>query len=243
MARHYSDIGLIINEYDYCDELNSIIEEYAESSRTVSVGENSYLIVDIDEKVELWFRVIEGETDLDSVEPHYRSGLVSELINPEWVYRDDLGMSGLLKGKLNNEPINLNISGAALVPPVNSLASLRCEIAAFAESLSVYEDVEDFKENCEYGDAFAEKAYIPTGCYDSFGKDEINQTPRAIISGVVKSVEQRENSHTGEEYFVITVESAHSNFVMLVEPELLYDDVVPGNIIMGKFWFSGKVLD
>lgn len=242
MARHYSDIGLIINEYDYCDELSSIIEEYAESSKTVSLGENSYLIVDIDEKVELWFRVIDGETMLDSVEPHYRTGFTAELRNPEWIYMDDLGMSGLLTGKLNGEPINLNISGAALVPDPHTVSAFECEIAAFTESISVYEDLEDFKENCEYGDAFAEKAYIPTGCYDSFGKDDISQTPRAIISGIVKSVEQRENSYTGEEYYVICIESMHTDFVLLTASELLYDDVVPGNVIMGKFWFSGKVL-
>jgi len=243
MAIHFSDIGFKLDEYDYIDELTEFIEENTENTDKISAGDEHYLVVSVDDTVEMWFHSVYGETDIACVEPHYRSGMYYEAAGAGWVYIEDERMTGLLKVMLDGYPLNLNVSSAACLPEFEAGAPCTCEISCFAETYSVYDDLEDFTENNDYGDIYKPQDVIPVGCYEKFGNDEVAETSRAIITGIVKEVEVKVNGYTGNEFYLVKIESLNNSFALLIDPELAdYEPPEAGNVVMGRFWLTGKVI-
>lgn len=240
MANHFLDVGIVLDEYDHLDDLKALVG--GNKGEYIEVNGKKYFLVKIDDRIELWFKTEDGEVNLATLEPHYRTDKYIEIMGAEWVEMDDSGMSGLLRGVLPLYPLNFNIPNAAMVPELQQDKIYACQAACFAESMEIYEDIEDFEENCEYGEGFNPQSVISTGCWNSWGADDVLQTSRAVISGIVKNVEEKENSYSNVKYYVITIESQGCEFDLLAAEDFIEKTPAAGNIVMGRFWLSGKII-
>jgi len=244
MAVHFADLGFDLDEYDFLDELAAFAEDNAAAAQTVTYPGGSCLKIPVDGCLELWFPMGEDGIIYEGVQPHYHGGSEAELKSPMAVDTDENGMSGMVKVMHGDAyPMNLNIPCMGLLPELGGRESLKLELAAFAEEADLYEDEADFNENCIYGEGFAVRSFIPTGCYAAFGNDDVAETPRAMMTGIITAAEKCSNSYTGLDYYRLTVDTLDASYTVLAAEELFYGEPTAGNVIMGKFWFSGNITE
>ena len=242
MASHFSDLGFRITEDNFETEIKRIVEENIGNAAKIDFGKGPYLVVPVDNLIELWFPFENNMLDPYSIGLHYQTGTFLEVENVEWVQESDGGYDGLCYTFLPDcYPINVTVPAPKLLSDFVKEKRYKCQIACFAEDISVFVDAEDFHARCPYGKEFSENVFIPSGTFH-LEDEEGALSSRAIIAGTVKSFERRTNSFSGNDYYSITVETFGSQYDLLVDPDLLPNGISVGNIIYGYFWLSGKIM-
>ena len=241
MARHLSDIGFLINEDTFYDDMVELFESYIEkSSREVSIGEKSCLVIYVDKDIEFWLPIGEGKTiDPMNFEIHYNTHRWEEITNPEWIAKTEDDSQGLLNvwGGEESFPIIINIPNAIFPYSFTEEIRYNGQMACFVENIDVFNDVESFRKENE---GFSEMSFIPTGAFKTDDDENFEQDATAWINGVVEKVDKKINSYTMKEYFHILVKCFGMKFDLLVDPDSV-EKIKVGDIVSANVWISGKI--
>lgn len=111
-------------------------------------------------------------------------------------------------------------------------------VTAFAERMDVFADEAAYRAS---GTPMAVQSLIPSGMFAPGGgaAGDWGVTPRALISGTVRSAERLVNALTGLEFVHVFVESyAAITYDIVVDPADLDDPPAVGTIVSGQFWLS-----
>lgn len=241
MASHLSDIGFLINEDTFYDDMVEIFETHIEkSSREISIGEKSYLVIYIDKDIEFWLPIGEGKTiDPTNFELHYNTHRWEEISNPEWIAKTADGLQGVLNvwGGEESFPININIPNAIFLSSFTEEIRYLGQMACFVENIDVFNDVESFQKANE---GFSEMSFIPTGAFKTDDDENFEQDATAWINGIVEKIDKKINSYTTKEYLHILVKCFGMKFDLLVDPDSV-GEIKVGDIVSANIWISGKI--
>ena len=241
MASHFSDIGFSLNEENFETEMEKIIAGNIDHAAKIDSDNGPYLVVPIDNAIELWFPFDNNTINPYTVALHYQTKTFLEVEKVAWTNEDD-GKDGLCSVFLpDHYPFNVTIPAPGLAPEFQENKRYKCQTACFAEDIFVYKDADDFHKNSDYGDDFSENMFFPSGTFVCQEPDS-RFSSCIVLSGTVKSVKKQVNSFTKNEYYIITAETFGGEYDLLVDPELLPDGISEGNIVYGDFWLSGKIM-
>lgn len=114
------------------------------------------------------------------------------------------------------------------------------QIAAFAVEIRSFPTVEAYDASHAGAELrFASRSFVPTGLFDD-GSAEARAT--ALLTGHVVDAATLTNALTGRPYHHALVDSHGGRFDVVIDPELLARAPVPGGVVSGTFWLSGRIL-
>ena len=240
MASHLSDIGFAVSEENYCEDLIKIFEDnMSKTAREICVKDKRYLVIYVSGDIEFWLPVSENNSiNPEAYELHYNTHRWETVVNPEWVIKTNDGMQGLLTVWTEDFPINITAPNTALTPNFIEDIDYKCQIACFAETLSIYKNKEEFQNEHE---GFSEMSFIPTGAFSPDDDENFEQSSHGWINGIVEKIERKKNSYTGNEYYHILVKCFDIKFDILVDAKEIEHTVSVGDIISATVWMSGKI--
>ena len=236
MLRYLSDVGFKFGKDDYEDGLMELFGGLlGESGREIEWGDRRFLYIYADKDVEFWFPIdSDGSIDPTSFEMHYNTNRWIDLSGPEWVKTDESGIGGILCLWDYNAiyPMNICVPNAFCVAELTEEKYYKCQIACFAESIEIYKSEEEFSSN--FGNLNMQ-AFIPLG---QFATEE--QSSHAHICGIVKEVQKKTNSVTGNDYYHLLIDTHYNDFDVFVDEELV-DSIEIGDIVSVIAFMTGKI--
>lgn len=240
MPSHLSDVGFKFSEENFYDELIQTFESLMRgSSREITVGDNTYLVLYLDRDIEFWLPVGENRMlDPTSFELHFNTHRWDDIVNPSWESKENRDMQGIVSLWDANESYSMNVTvpNAICVPELREGKAYKAQITCFAEAVDVYKNEEDFHKD---HDNMGTQAFIPIGQFGEMFEDE-EQSSRAWFSGIVKKISRRTNSYTKNDYYHLLVESYDMSFDVLVDATCV-ESVEIGDIISVTAWLSVKL--
>lgn len=239
MPNHFSDIGFRITKDNLETAIGKIYNGTRKDSFNVEASNHAeYIMLNIDEQIEIWFPVKNNKISPFSFTLFYRTNTFLEIENAERI-KDNYSMYDAALP--DYYPLRIMCPTPKLYPYLSKYKKYKCQVACFADQMKVYKNADEFYEDSPYGEKFGVNMLVPSG---TFGPDEetgkINS--RIIMSGTVKSFEERTNSFTGRCYDFIRVETYGGEYDILADPEFIPDDISEGDIIFGLFTLYGKIM-
>ena len=239
MPSHLADVGFYFSNDNYYDELIKTFDHFMQrSSRTVTVGDKTYLVLYVDRDIEFWLPVGKGRTiDPASFELHFNTHRWDDAVKTAWVSKGCRDMQGIASLWQMDEsyPLNVTVPNAICTPELGNEKVYKVQISCFAETLKVYKSEEDFHKEYEQ---IGIQAFMPIGKFAENDGDA--ETSRAWLSGTVKRVQKRENSYTKREFYHLLVESYGMDYDVLVDAEYV-KSIDIGDTVVGEMWLSGKL--
>jgi hypothetical protein len=241
MASHLSDLGFRFSEENFQEEFVEMIGKYISiASNDICVAGQSYIIVYIDDAIEIWMPADEDNVvnPLD-FEIHYNTKRWFDAINPEWVTKEEDETQGMACIWESGEryPMNIRIPNAACVPEFKEGKVYKCQIAGLVESLMHFKTEEEFHTEIEHLD---HRAFIPVGQFD-LDEDNPGQSPIALINGVVKHIEKKVNGYADGEYYHIVLETYGMDVDLFADPEFVETNIEIGDILSVGAYLTGKI--
>ena len=240
MASHLSDLGFRFSEENFQEEFFEMIQDGMQiASNDITINGQSYIIVYIDD-IEIWMPADEDNVvnPLD-FEIHYNTKRWVDVINPEWVTKEEDGTQGMACVWESGEryPMNIRVPNAACVPEFKEDKVYRCQIAGLVESLMHFKSADEFHAEIENLD---HRAFIPIGQFD-LDEENPGQSPVALINGVVKLIEKKVNSYSSGEYFHIVLETYCMDVDLFADPEWIETNIEVGDILSVGAYLTGKI--
>ena len=241
MASHLSDLGFRFSEENFQEEFVEMIGKCISiASNDICVDGQSYIIVYIDDAIEIWMPADEDNVvnPLD-FEIHYNTKRWFDAINPEWVTKEEDETQGMACIWESGEryPMNIRIPNAACVPEFKEGKVYKCQIAGLVESLMHFKTEEEFHAEIEHLD---HRAFIPVGQFD-LDEDNPGQSPIALINGVVKHIEKKVNGYADGEYYHIVLETYGMDVDLFADPEFVETNIEIGDILSVGAYLTGKI--
>lgn len=233
MASHFSDIGFKFTEENFENEIKNVIDSNNNLLHKITIGKEDYLILFLDNAIELWFHFDNGSINPYDVRIHYHTTSFIEIEEIE--KKDDFGLYGFnLK---DSYPLNVTLPYYESIKSFHKKERYKCQVACFAEYIEIFKNVDDFHKRYKYGKEMSEIAVIPIGTFEEDGLSS-----KAEINGKVIAINKKENSFTHNSYYVITLSSYNADYDVLVDADDIKEELQIGNIISGTFWLSGKIM-
>ncbi len=239
MPSHLSDIGFRFSEENFYDELIQVFTLLMEkSSREITVGNDTYLVLYLDRDIEFWLPVEENKTiDPTSFELHFNTHRWDDVADLAWGLKGCRDMQGMIS--LNHVralcPMNVTVPNALCVPKLKEEKIYKAQIACFAEAIGLYKNEDDFHKD---HDRMGTQAFIPIGKLDEINGKE----PSSCVwfSGIVREIKCRINSFTKNHYYHLLVESFDMNFDVLIDADCI-ENIEVGDIVSVTAWLSAKI--
>lgn len=184
--------------------------------------------------------------------PSLRPGAVLS-VEPESLAEDDCPYERALIGQVldgHDElyPMAVQIDDLALSESrLLATPRQRIEVAGLAETIDLFADEDAFRAS---GSPMAVRSFIPSGLFvppNAPNLDGFRPSPRALVSGIVTSAEERRHSLTGGRFARLSVSSYGIDLEVAVAPSDLADRSgavrlpEPGAIVSTRVWLSGRI--
>ena len=240
MPSHFSDIGIKdITEENYVDKIKELVDGNIRNAVRIALNDSPYLVVPIDNLIELWFPFDNNTLNPYEMRLHYQTSAFLEVEDASWTDPEKGGSEDLCSMSVPDcYPLNVTVPAPKLTIDFEEKKRYMCQVACFAESFDIYEDADDFHSRSENGDKLGDQCYIPFGQFQDEEDSELSS--RALINGVIKNVEKRINGYTKEPYYLLTVDSFGARYEVLADTDSFDTEPQTGNVISGEFWLSGK---
>jgi hypothetical protein len=118
--------------------------------------------------------------------------------------------------------------------------TVTAQIAAFAQELTLHESAVAYE--AAQGVSSPSKSVIPSGLVSPSGEPVIPPESHALIAGHVIEASEQLNAHSGLPYWWALVETVGGTVDVVIDPELLPHAPLPGSVVSGWFWLSGRLL-
>lgn len=231
MRSHFSDIGFKFTKENFENEIENVIDGNKESLSKIKVGKEEYLVLFLDNLIELWFHFEDGAINPYDIRIHYHTSNFVEIEEIEKM--DDEGLFGF--DVKNYYPLYVSLPYYEAIESYQKDEKYKCQVACFAEDIEIYKDENDFYEKNEYEFEMDAPA-LPVGDLEGF-----EVSPTAMINGKVIAIDKKENSFTHNSYYLVTLSSYGADYEILLDAEDI-EELEIGNIILGTFWITGKIM-
>jgi hypothetical protein len=248
LPSQFSAIGFTVSSGE---DLAALASRVAERADTIDAGAGQYLKWAPPSGEQLWLQV-KRSGDAMGMNPHFEGKSSVRVAVEARVAREaHTPLDGTFLAWANppagaesggDYPFAFDCPDAATHDALALPATLTAQIAAFAQTISVYESrtVYDAAQAAQ-GLSFASKSFIPSGLISPSGEPVTPPESHALISGEVLEAEERVNAVTGQAFWWALVDTVGGTFDVVIDPALLTLPVEAGNVISGWFWLSGRL--
>lgn len=214
---------------------------YALSSAAVN-NDAKYRIIDDEMLGELWF-ILDEEGYCGDFTAVYRSDNKNKLRFDYW-HKDnenhDTSMARLTMLNDLDIPVNVEIIDALVLDKLKEGDEVVAGITCFPCDVRFYEDEKSCKEG---NNGLALEGCIPVGTFpvNDDTADDFNESPHAVISGKVRSYEERTNKLTGLNYVHFAVESLGMVYDVVVAADDVSMPPEKVKYISGLFYMTSHI--
>ncbi|OYD07630.1 hypothetical protein [Paludifilum halophilum] len=251
MASHFSDIGF---NADSDEEIMSLLRQAAQEGQPVESTNGHYLFWSPEEGIQLWLQV-DPEGTVIGFNPHLagkgriRAALTEEQPEPDMTmeggfhaWADPSGESpdtGAYPFLFDMPDYDRYRGHLALPQTVNT------QIAAFAHELYSFADEDAYASFQRENDLrFTPESFVSSGLLiASEAKTEERPEATAVFTGRVLETERRTNPTSGRPFYHLHVRTLGGTFDVAADPDIIQGEPVPGGIVQGSFWLSGRIID
>jgi hypothetical protein len=249
MSNLWSNIGfLVTSEQEFAD----LADRAAPLATSVPVPGNrcKYLWYHDKSGAELWMQ-IDADGQLIGMKPHFhgesrrRVGLLAALTNAK--HKLDGRFSGWANPADEDDPesgdypLEFDAPDFLAIPEFPFPHTVTVQLAAFPSEFYCYKSAETFRSKQEGITKLAAPSFIPWGLFRPESKDT---PPQAMpcFSGEVKAFANKTNALTGQPFVWMLIETFGGEVDIVVDPRHLTAPLANGNIVQGRFWYSGRLI-
>lgn len=152
----------------------------------------------------------------------------------QW-YEDTMEWSGLFPFVVN-VPDFQSVNGY-LKPP----ATVEIQLCALATSVSIFKSREDYEADALSNAGSLQRnveSFIPL----DISSREFEDLAYSSMSGVIRGFSYEVNSFTGRAFWLADVQTLGGNLNVLCDPELIEGTPLPGSIVIGDVYMSGRLV-
>lgn len=240
---HLSDLGFTASREEFI-EIAKLTESEGER---IPTEDGDYVCRSFESNIEFWACLPKDDKKL-GINPHFAGktenkvrveGVIeSEYSNLENAYIVWINEKGI--NDVQEYPFIFDCPNFAMNDDLINKEVL-VQVTAFVETeFTVFKDEEEFNKDKEIRDKFiGSHSFIPSGQFVDEGQ---KQRAQAVFAGEVKEVNKLKNTFTGNDFYWLIVNSLDADYDVVVGTDMVRTDIDVGNIIIGNFWMSGKVI-
>lgn len=241
---HLSDVGFTASREEFI-EITRLTESEGER---ISTKDGDYICRSFESNIEFWV-CLPNDGKKPGINPHF-VGRTENKVRIEGVIESEYSnLENAYTVWINEEAINDAQEYPFIFDCPNFSMNddlinkeVLVQVTAFVETqFDVFKNEEEFnKDKKEAGDKFiGSHSFIPSGQFIEEGQ---KQRAQAVFAGEVKEVNKLKNTFTGNEFYWLIVNSLDADYDVVVGADMVKSDIDVGNIIIGNFWMSGKVV-
>ncbi len=248
MPSQFSALGFQVAS---AEDLAALASRVAERADTIDAADGQYLKWAPPSGEQLWLQV-RRNGDALGMNPHFggkstvRATLEARVTRPSHTPLDGTFLAwanppddGTLGGEY---PFAFDCPDAATLASADLPLTVTLQVAAFAQQLTVHQSEAAYDRDQQVqGLSFASRSFIPSGLISPSGEPVVPPESHALFTGHVIEASERHNSLTGEPFWWALVDTVGGTFDVVIDPALIGEAVVPGNVIAGWFWLSGRL--
>jgi len=247
MGSHFSTIGLPVASAEDMDALANQILPLAEP---FAAPDGMYFRWQDPSGAEIWLQH-NAKNELVGMTPHFAGGAAVCVGLTE---RIPIGQPGDLDGSFHAwadpegdapdcgcYPFIFDAPDYWLHDDLELPAQRQVQIAAFAHQIAAFESEAAFEARSEDGPGHSAQLFIPTGLYPKDGEGALPQA-LAFISGYVRAAGEKINALTGRPFYWAQVQTIGGAYDVVIDSEMLPRAPVPGGVVHGSFWLSGRIV-
>ena len=248
MPSQFSAIGFTVSSGE---DLAALASRVAERADTINANAGDYLKWAPPSGEQLWLQ-LKKSGDAMGMNPHFEGKSSVRVAVEARVTREaHTPLDGTFLAWANppagaesggDYPFAFDCPDAGLHEALTLPVTLTAQIAAFAQTITVYESRESYDAaQAAQGLTFGSRSFIPSGLISPSGEPVTPPESHALIAGEVLEAAERHNSVTGEPFWWALVDTIGGTFDVVIDPALLTHEITPGNVISGWFWLSGRL--
>ena len=251
MANHFTSLGFPIETEE---EYHQLVADAAENGTEYATTDGVYLQWTVETGAELWVHV-NLENQVTGLEPHFAgvSRMRVRVDHPIIASEEYLMEGGFYAWSEPSKEEGAESPG--LFPFVfstpdfqvhaeRSLPSLMdVQLVGFAHELEAFTTEQAYYDSQQSDIKFAAESFIPSGLFvqpDASG-NRSSPEPYGMVTGHVKESALIENARTGVSFWWARIQTAGGEIEIVADPETLVGELMPGGVIRGSFWLSGRV--
>ncbi len=248
MPSQFSAIGFRVSSGE---DLAALASRAAERAETIDAGPGQYLKWSPGTGEQLWLQLTR-KGDAMGMNPHFegrslvRVGLEARITRKAHTPLDGTFLAwanppeGAATG--GDYPFVFDCPDAAVHESLDLPVVVDAQIAAFAQQISVFASADAYAaDQAAQGLSFGSRSFIPSGLFSPHGEPIIPPESHALLAGHVVDAGPRTNAVSGESFWWALVDTVGGTYDVVIDPALLAGAVVPGNVISGWFWLSGRL--
>lgn len=247
MANHFQMIGLLIDDDEALEEYAFRACDFGEPINTD--GQAYYCRWRVGGGAELWAAIDEGDVTVD-LSPHFTGGASMRVAITGRIIPDDATtMVGRFHAWANPDendddpesgdyPFVFAAPDFAVWAALPLPATVSVSLAAFAHELDAYPDEDAYMASQEGELKYAAESFIPSGL---FTDGENKALPTAIFAGRVLETEVRSLPDSWRTFVWARIRTLGGEVDVVAARDEVRGEVVPGGIISGTFWLSGRI--
>jgi hypothetical protein len=244
----FSAIGFTVSSGE---DLAALASRVAERAETIDAKDGQYLKWSPPSGEQLWLQV-KHNGDAMGMNPHFEGKSSVRVAVEARIARDAHSpLDGTFLAWANppadavaggDYPFAFDCPDAATHDALALPATLRAQIAAFAQHVTVYESQKAYDAaQAAQGLSFESRSFIPSGLISPSGEAVTPPESHALIAGEVIEAAERQNAITGQPFWWALIDTVGGTFDVVIDPSLLSNPVHAGNVIAGWFWLSGRL--
>ena len=248
MPSQFSAIGFSVSSGE---DLAALASRVADRAETVNAQAGQYLKWAPPSGEQLWLQV-KYSGDAMGMNPHFEGKSSVRVALEARVVRDvHTPLDGTFLAWANppegaaaggDYPFVFDCPDAGVHDALALPATVTAQIAAFAQTISVYESRTAYDAaQAAQGLSFDSRSFIPSGLISPSGEPVTPPESHALIAGEVVEAAERHNAVTGEPFWWALVDTIGGTFDVVIDSSLVEAPVRPGNIVSGWFWLSGRL--
>ena len=241
MVNKLSTIGFRVETRE---QYLAIAQELVETAEIIDMFDGEYLRWSSASGAEMWMHA-DLEGGLTGMVPHFageslvRIRLEKRVTRPEQDFLDGAFYGTFGSG---DYPVVFDCPDSALSRARRLPTDVDVQIAAFAMSIEVFDSQEAFRSKVP---RFSSRSYIPSGTFNPTPDGGTIDPPisTAIFSGHITKSALKRNEYSGNEFYWVIAESLDASFDVVIDPQLVERAPKVGDVLLGSFWLSGRIMN
>lgn len=246
LANHLASIGFSVESVE---EFRALADRVATRADALEVVDGYYLHYHAECGAELWLQV-DREERLIGMAPHFSGDSSQRVAITDRVHRpDDSDLEGAFRAWANpadddaergDYPFVFDSPDYAVYRLLTTPIRVDVQIAAFAHELSAYANAKAFEAAQTDQPKLAPDFFVPIGL---LAEETDGPIAQAMFAGTVLETAVRKNALSGASFIWAKVRTLGGEVDVVAEPSRVTGQVVPGGIVRGAFWLSGRIIE
>lgn len=234
---HYSDMGFSIKRLE---DIQILIDNLYHRGISIPSSNGSYTVITVDENIEFWVQL--RGSKFVGLEFHYGSSNNIKVKFVSYIKDEEASkLGGAIHVWYGDEfPMILDVPNLDSYKDLKEDDLIDVQVAAFADSLDIYDNKEEFDLSQKEEVKFAHESFIAKGMFQN--DENAPYQAYAAFSGTINSFKKCTNSYSRREYYHFEVSCLGVVFDVLADPKFILKEPRIGGILKGEFWMSGKIL-